>query len=59
MTNNEVIEQMRSKYPERGRRMPARVERKQCVDGLGGLREDLKGLERGVVQAQGASGTSI
>ena len=28
--------------------MPVRGEQKQCLDGLGGLKDDLKGLERSV-----------
>ena len=43
-----IKEQIRQKYPERGRVCPPRVEKRQCVEGLGGLRDDLSNLERGV-----------
>ena len=43
-----IMEQIRQKYPERGRACPPRVEKRQCVEGLGGLREDLSNLERGI-----------
>ena len=33
-----IMEQIREKYPERGRDIPGRVEKRQCVEGLGGLR---------------------
>ena len=48
-----VREQLREKYPQRGRELPARVERRRCVDGLGGLRDDLKSLDRGVAPGCG------
>ena len=48
-----VMEQIREKYPERGREAPVRVEKRQCVEGLGGLREDLQNLERGVAPGCG------
>ena len=49
----DIMEQLRQKYPQRGRVMPARVEKKKCVDGLGGLRDDLKSLDRGVAPGCG------
>ena len=48
MSDPAVIEQMRRRYPYRNRRLPVTGEKKQCLDGLGGLKDDLKGLERSV-----------
>ena len=48
MSDPPVIEHMRRRYPYRKRRLPVRGEKKQCLYGLGGLKDDLKGLERGV-----------
>ena len=48
-----IMEQIREKYPDRGRDTPVRVEKRQCVEGLGGLREDLQNLERGVAPGCG------
>ena len=48
-----IKEQIRQKYPERGRVCPPRVEKRQCVEGLGGLRDDLSNLERGVAPGCG------
>ena len=48
MSDPAVIEQMRRRYPYRKRRLPVTGEKKQCLDGLGGLKDDLKGLERSV-----------
>ena len=44
MSDPAVIEQMRRRYPFRKRRLPVTGENKQCLDGLGGLKDDLKGL---------------
>ena len=48
MSDPAVIEQMRRRNPYRKRRLPVTGEKKQCLDGLGGLKDDLKGLERSV-----------
>ena len=48
-----VIEQMRRGNPDRRRRLTVRVEKKQCVNGLGGFRDDLKELESGVLPRTG------
>ena len=45
-------QQLQDKHPARSRELP-RVERGQCVEGFGGLREDLKGLEDGVAPGTG------
>ena len=47
------MEQIREKNPQRGRDAPVRVEKRQIADGLGGLREDLQNLERGVAPGCG------
>ena len=44
---------LRAKYPDRIRPLPATVTRGQCVDNLGGLREAMLGLERGVSSGPG------
>ena len=44
---------LRAKYPARDRPLPATVTRGQCVDNLGGLREAMLGLERGVSSGPG------
>ena len=48
MSDPAVIEQMMRRYPFRKRRLPVTGEKKQCLDGPGGLKDDLKGLERSV-----------
>ena len=48
-----IMEQIREKYPQRGRGLTVRVEKRLCVEGLGGLREDLQSLERGVAPGCG------
>ena len=48
MSDPAVIEQMRRRYPYGKRRLPVTGEKEQCLNGLGGLKDDLKGLERSV-----------
>ena len=48
-----VLDMLKSKYPERGRAMPDRVTKGQCVDNLSGLRESLLRLEPGVAAGTG------
>ena len=48
-----ILAMLQSKYPARGRPLPARVTRGQCVDSLAGLRESLMGLEPGVSPGTG------
>ena len=36
-----ILAMLRSKYPDRGRAMPDRVTRGQCVDNLAGLRDSI------------------
>ena len=48
-----VLEMLQSKYPARGRPLPARVTRGQCVDNLSGLRESLLKLEPGILPGMG------
>ena len=54
VSDTAVIEQKRRKFLYRKMRLPVRVENKQCVEGLDWMRDDLKGLERGV--APGTAG---
>ena len=44
---------LRAKYPARARPLPASVTKGQCVDNLGGLKEAMLGLERGVSSGPG------
>ena len=48
-----VLEMLKSKYPARGRPLPDRVSRGQCVDNLAGLRESLLELEPGISPGTG------
>ena len=48
-----ILTMLESKYPARGRPLPARVSRGQCIDSLAGLRESLLGLEPGVSPGTG------
>ena len=48
-----VLAMLKSKYPARGKPLPARVTKGQCVDGLAGLRESLLKLEPGVSPGTG------
>ena len=48
-----VLAILQSKYPARGRPLPARVSRGQCVDNLAGLRDSLLKLEPGVLPGTG------
>ena len=48
-----VLAMLQSKYPARGKPLPARVTKGQCVDGLAGLRESLLKLEPGVSAGTG------
>ena len=49
----DVLAMLRSKYPPRGRPLPERVVRGQCIDNLAGLRESLLKLEPGVSPGTG------
>ena len=48
-----VLAILQSKYPARGRPLPVRVSRGQCVDNLAGLRDSLLKLEPGVSPGTG------
>ena len=48
MSDLAVIEQMRRRYPYWKRRLPVTGEKKQCLEGLCGLNDDSKELERSV-----------
>jgi hypothetical protein len=48
-----VLAMLESKYPSRGRPLPDKVTREQCVDNLAGLRESLLALEPGISPGTG------
>ena len=49
MSDPTMIKRMRRRrYPYMKSRLPVRGEKKQCLYGLGGLKDDLKELKRGV-----------
>ena len=48
-----VLAMLRAKYPARGRPLPERVVRGQCIDNLAGLRESILQLEPGISPGTG------
>ena len=53
LENRRVKASMEAKYPDRGKEMPARVSKGQCVDTMRTLREPLLALKRGVAPGTG------
>jgi hypothetical protein len=47
MSDPDILNQMKQKYPDRGRPLPDSVSRGQCVDNLRGLSDVLLGLQGG------------
>jgi hypothetical protein len=48
-----ILAMLRSKYPPRGRPLPERVVRGQCIDNMAGLRDSLLQLEPGISPGTG------
>ena len=53
ITDPDVLEQMRSKYPSREINLPYNVTKGKCIDNLKGLREALLALDKGVAPGIG------